>query len=123
MIKKKVITHDTSHTGIGKALRFQAPGFRTAWFSEGFNDYFSICVLANTGMLDKASFLDHLNEDNLKGHYTNPANTAPADSIEKYFWKSHNYESLSYERGFTYAFYLDNQIRQNCNCSKTFRDF
>lgn len=122
-MKKRVIAHETSHTWIGKVLRLQSKGFETAWFSEGFNDYISVFNLVKAGMMDETSFLNHLNVENLKSHYTNPVNQMPADSIEKHFWESHNYEVLSYQRGFIYAFYLDNQIRIKTNGNKNIRSF
>ncbi|WP_454801294.1 M1 family aminopeptidase [Mucilaginibacter phyllosphaerae] len=122
-MKKRVIAHETSHTWIGKAIRLQAKGFQTAWFSEGFNDYISVFNLVKAGMMGSTAFLHHLNIENLKSHYTNPANRMPADSIEKHFWESHNYEVLSYQRGFIYAFYLDNQIRITSNGNQNIRSF
>ncbi len=121
--KKEALAHEISHTWIGKALKIKAKGFETAWFSEGFNDYICVYNLVRTGMFDKNAYLYYLNEQNLKNHYTNPANTAPADSIEKYFWTNHNYELLSYQRGFIYAFYLDNQMRLASGGRKNIRHF
>lgn len=119
--KKEVIAHETSHTWIGHGLRFKSTGMENDWFSEGFNDYIAVYNLAGSGMIDKTEFLKYFNENEFHQHYTSPVNTAPADSIGKHFWTDGKYERLSYQRGFIYAFYLDNQIRIKSGGRKNIR--
>jgi hypothetical protein len=121
--KMEVIAHETSHKWIGNKVEIKQKGFEYMWFEEGFNDYVAICLLANTGMLSGSGFIAYINDKNLAPHYKSPVATAPADSIEKYFWVNHDYEKLPYQRGFIYAFYFDNQIRLASGGKKTIRDF
>jgi hypothetical protein len=121
--KKIVIAHETSHKWIGNKLQIKQKGMEYMWFEEGFNDYVQLCILAKTGMITQTGFLDYINTQNLAPHYKSPVRTAPADSIEKYFWVNHDYEKLPYQRGFIYAFYFDNQIRLASGGNKTIRDF
>jgi len=93
------------------------------WFNEGFNDYIAIYTLARSGLLDNKEFLSHVNDKNLRPHYTSPVGTMPGDSIMQNFFKSHFYEKLPYQRGFIYAFYLDNQIRIASGGKQTIRNF
>ncbi|MTH15827.1 M1 family aminopeptidase [Flavobacterium sp. LC2016-01] len=123
LLKKEVIAHETSHSWIGHGLKFKSSAMENLWFSEGFNDYISIFNLAGSTMIDKNEFLTYLNQNNLRPHYTSPVNTAPSDSIAKYFWKDGKYEKLSYQRGFIYAFYLDNQIRLSSKGKYNIRAF
>ena len=121
LLKKEVIAHETSHTWIGHTLKFKSVDMENEWFSEGFNDYTAVFNLAGGGMIDKSEFIKYMNDIELHPHYTSPVNQAPADSIAKYFWTDQKYERLSYQRGFIYAFYLDNQIRLRSGGHKNIR--
>jgi len=121
--KKILIAHETTHKWIGNKLKIKQKGMEYMWFEEGFDDYAQICILAKAGMINTREFLNHCNAENLAPHYQSPIRTAPADSIEKHFWVDHHYEVLPYQRGFIYAFYLDNQIRIASSGKKTIRDF
>lgn len=123
LLKKEVIAHETSHSWIGHGLKFKSSAMENLWFSEGFNDYIAVYNLAGSGMISSTEFLSYVNDNHLNPHYTSPVNTAPADSIAAHFWKDGKYEKLSYQRGFIYAFYLDNQIRLSSNGKYTIRAF
>ncbi|WP_109608654.1 M1 family aminopeptidase [Mucilaginibacter oryzae] len=121
-VKMETIAHEISHRWIGNKLTIQGTGMEYAWFEEGFNDYVDTYILAKTGMLSAEQFADYVNKT-LSAFYQNPVREAKADSITKYFWKNGNYERLPYQKGFIYAFYLDNQIRINSAGKYTLRDF
>ncbi len=123
LAKTEVIAHETTHKWIGNKLPIKQKGMEYMWFEEGFNDYIDTYILAETKMITKKEFIHYINNNNITPHYKSPVRTAPADSIAKYFWTNHYYEKLPYERGFIYAFYLDNQIRLASKGKKTIRDF
>jgi predicted metalloprotease with PDZ domain len=121
--KKRVLAHETSHSWIGNNMQIGTDEFDNQWFGEGFNDYVMLINLVNTGIQNKAEFLEYINKNNFLDHYTSPVKNAPNDSIATKFWTDKNYQTLPYKRGFIYAFYFDNQIRLMSNGKKTIRDF
>jgi predicted metalloprotease with PDZ domain len=121
--KRMVLAHETSHHWISGELHFKSVGMEYNWFHEGFNDYIAVYNLARSKMLSNAEFEQYLNDANLKPHYNSPVNELAADSIESKFWTNVYYERLSYQRGFIYAFYFDNQIRLATQGKKNIRDF
>ncbi|HEY3402739.1 MAG TPA: hypothetical protein VGK59_05080 [Ohtaekwangia sp.] len=121
--KTETIAHEVSHTWIGGRLKFKSVTMENEWFNEGVNDYVAIYHLAKAGILDSTAFLNYVNKEVFEPYYTNPHNTLPADSIEKYFWTSKDFEKIPYHRGFIYAFYLDNQIRLSSQGKYTLLNF
>lgn len=121
--KKRILAHETSHTYIGVKLTMLQTGMENNWFNEGFNDYAAIYNLVKSGIMSKAEFVEFVNDKNLKAHYTSPVNSVSGTTIEKNFWTDINYQVLNYQRGFIYAFYLDNKIRLASDGQKNIRDF
>ncbi len=121
--KTAIIAHEISHTWIGVRLRIASKGMENTWFGEGFNDYVAIYNLTQTGMFSSEDFLRYVNRDIFEPYYNNPENTLPGDAIEAGFWKNKNIEKIPYHRGFIYAFYLDQQIRQASEGKFTLQDF
>lgn len=116
-----VIAHETCHRWLGNNLQIKPDGEKYMWFKEGFNDYVATYLLATTGMVTKGQFVKYINEIRLKPYATSPVRFQPADSISAHFWSDNNYTQLSYNRGFIYAFYLDNQIRLASGNTKNLR--
>lgn len=123
LYKTRLISHEISHTWIGTRLTYKSVKMENNWFNEGFNDYIAVYNLVRTGLFDGKAFTDYINENNLKEHYNSPAATIPGDSVSTQFFTNHLYEKLPYQRGFIYAFYLDNQIRLASKGKKSIRDF
>lgn len=121
--KQTLLAHEISHNWIGSSLDIEGDGYDNQWFSEGFNDYVCIFNLARVGMFKSHDFLTYLNDENLTLHYSNPVRAASANTIKENFWADRNYEILPYNRGFIFAFYLDNQIRLASGEKYTLRDF
>lgn len=121
--KTRVIAHEVSHNWLGVRLKFESVGMENNWFNEGFNDYVAVCNLVRAGLYTKDDFLNYVNEGNLAAHYTSPVRNMPGDSIQVNFFKNKLYEKLPYQRGFIYAFYLDNQIRLASKGKNTLREF
>ncbi|KUJ61433.1 hypothetical protein AR687_13440 [Flavobacteriaceae bacterium CRH] len=123
VIKTHLIAHEVSHNWIGIQLKYQSQGMENNWFNEGFNDYIAVYNLVKTGFFDQKAFLNYMNDENLKPHYSSPIRTISGDSIEANFFKNSLYEKIPYQRGLIYAFYLDNQIRLASKGKKNIRDF
>jgi predicted metalloprotease with PDZ domain len=121
--KTQVISHEISHTWIGTRLKYGSIEMENNWFNEGFNDYIAVYNLARTGLFDDKAFVNYVNDNNLKAHYTSPVATIPGDSISTQFFTNILYQKLPYQRGFIYAFYLDNQIRLATKGKQNIRDF
>lgn len=122
--EKEVIAHETSHNWIGIKMMLGNDSFDHQWFGEGFNDYVTIINLARSKVFSKEEFLDYLNKDNFKEHYTSPVKDSTNASIAKNYWTDYkNFGKLPYRRGLIYAFYLDNQIRLASNGKFTLRNF
>lgn len=121
--KTQLIAYELSHTWIGIRLKYQSKGMENNWFNEGFNDYVALYNLARAGLVEKTSFLHHLNTENFAAHYRSPVRAMPGDSIEANFFRNNYYQKLPYQRGFIYAFYLDNQIRLATHGKQTLRHF
>jgi len=123
LYKTRIISHEISHTWIGTRLKYKSIKMENNWFNEGFNDYIAVYNLVRTGLFDQKAFLNYVNEVNLKEHYNNPVATIPGDSISNEFFTNDLYEKIPYQRGFIYAFYLDNQIRLATKGKQNIRDF
>jgi predicted metalloprotease with PDZ domain len=121
--KTRLIAHEVSHNWIGVNLKLEQTGMENNWFNEGFNDYIAVYNLVKAGLYSKNDFLSYVNKDNFRSHYTSPVGQVPGDSIENNFFKDHRYEVIPYQRGFIYAFYLDNQIRVASGGRKSLREF
>ena len=123
LYKTRIISHEISHTWIGTRLKYKSIKMENNWFNEGFNDYIAVYNLVRSGLFDQKAFLNYVNEENLKEHYSNPVATIPGDSISNQFFTNDLYEKIPYQRGFIYAFYLDNQIRLATKGKQNIRDF
>ena len=68
-------------------------------------------------------FYEEINNSQFLAHYKSSVREVHNDSIGKLFWTDNKIRNLPYQRGFIFAFYLDNQIRLGSNNTKTLRDF
>ncbi|RZJ76685.1 MAG: hypothetical protein EOO45_01405 [Flavobacterium sp.] len=123
LYKTRIISHEISHTWIGTRLKYKSIKMENNWFNEGFNDYIAVYNLVRTGLFDEKAFVNYMNEENLKEHYNSPVATIHGDSISNEFFTNDLYEKIPYQRGFIYAFYLDNQIRLATKGKRNIRDF
>jgi predicted metalloprotease with PDZ domain len=103
--------HEMMHHWIGNTIR-TADEEKQYWFSEGFTDYYQSKLRLRSGVLSTKQFIDEINNDLLKPYYESPVRNAPNDSMTyANFWNDRFYEKLPYQRGFLFAFLLDNQIK------------
>lgn len=107
-----LFSHELLHHWIGKKIN-NANEEAQYWFSEGFTDYYSYKLMLRSGEIATQKFLDLLNEEVLKPHYSSPVRSKPNSAITREkFWSDRNYEKLPYRRGLIYAFFLDTKIKQ-----------
>jgi predicted metalloprotease with PDZ domain len=92
------------------------------WFNEGFTDYTTWYLLAQSGTITTERFKAMV-KDTYNKLATNPVRNTPNEDIMKHFWENHNYEKLPYQRGAMFAAYIDKRIAELSNGSKTYRDF
>ncbi len=122
--EKLIIAHETSHSWIGLKLQIGTTSFENQWFGEGFNDYITIINMAKSKLLSPSEFMDYLNNENLKEHYSSPVREESNATIGAKYWLDYNnYGKLPYRRGLIYAFYLDNQIQLTSKGKSSLRDF
>jgi len=114
------ISHEIMHRNIGSG-GVSIDG-ENEWFNEGFTDYTTWYLLAQSGIITKERFREIVKETYTKLS-ANPVRTTPNEDIMKHFWENHDYEKLPYQRGAMFAAYLDKRIVTQSNGSKTYRDF
>lgn len=103
--------HEMMHHWIGNTIR-TADEEKQYWFSEGFTDYYQTKLRLRSGVLSTAQFIDEINNDVLAPYSQSPVRNMPNDSMTyAHFWNDKYYEKLPYQRGFLFAFLLDNHIK------------
>jgi predicted metalloprotease with PDZ domain len=109
-----VYVHELMHRWIGGKIE-NAAEEQQYWFSEGFTEYFTLKNSLRYGLIDVKEFLQNFNQDFMQAHYISPMKAMPNDSMNyTNFWSGNkDWEKLPYRRGCLYAFYLDNQLREN----------
>ena len=114
------ISHEIMHRYIGSGC--VAIDGENEWFNEGFTDYTTWYLLAQSGIITHERFKEIV-QDTYHKLSVNPAKNTPNADIMKHFWEDHNYEKLPYYRGSMFAAYIDKRIAELSNGSKTYRDF
>lgn len=106
-----LLSHEMFHHWVGNTIQNQNEE-KEYWFSEGFTDYYSYKLMLRTGMLTPTDFINKVNKEIIKPHYSSPNKSATNEEITKErFWSDYEWEKLPYRRGWLYAFYLDAQIK------------
>ncbi|MBX0289165.1 hypothetical protein K3G63_01875 [Hymenobacter sp. HSC-4F20] len=106
-----LLFHELMHTWIGHQIRIRKEE-RQYWFSEGFTEYFQTQLRLRTHLLTPAQYVAELNTEVVRPLYLSPVRNVPNDSLNyQRFWTSRDYEKLPYRRGFLFALYLDNQLK------------
>ncbi|PZQ60663.1 MAG: hypothetical protein DI570_13740 [Phenylobacterium zucineum] len=108
------IAHEHTHTWIAARTGRQASGpeqMATAWFHEGFSDFYMVRTLMRAGTITPEEAVGKLDEA-LRGYDANPSRTAPAAKIVAGFWSDRNIQRLPYQRGALLALKWDDDIRR-----------
>jgi|GEM_PF-690213 len=117
------ICHEAVHRWIGSGVNIGNSSFDHQWFGEGFTEYITMYTAINSGLMNLDEFYEEINNSQFLAHYKSSVREVHNDSIGKLFWTDNKIRNLPYQRGFIFAFYLDNQIRLGSNNTKTLRDF
>lgn len=106
-----LVSHEYFHNWLGGELTMPEPSEVYKWFSEGFTDYYSLKLLWAASLISPETFIAKLNAK-IRAYYLSPYfNKSNQDIVGKY-WSDPQMRTLSYERGLTIAFLLDNQISE-----------
>lgn len=108
------IAHEHTHTWIAGRTGSQPSGpeqMATAWFHEGFTDFYMVRTLLRAGEVTPAEAIGRLNES-LAGYDANPLRKADARRIVADYWKDRNVQRLPYQRGALLALKWDEAIRR-----------
>lgn len=105
--------HELMHEWIGGRIRNGCAGndMQMAWFSEGFTEYFALKNMLKGGFLSAEQYMDRLNERIFRGLYRSPLREAPNSMVAARFFLDPEVETLPYQRGCVFAFFLDNAIK------------
>jgi hypothetical protein len=107
-----LFAHEHLHNWIGGKIRKDQQGELNYWWSEGFTDYFSRVLALRSGGLSLKDFIDECDLF-FRQYYLSPVINEPNSRIQQDFWKNYDVEKLPYYRGFMFALYLNNLIKQN----------
>lgn len=110
--------HELMHHWVGTRIVNEQEE-KQYWFSEGFTDYFTLKNSLAYGLIGVSDFVKQLNQVAAE-HYASPIRSVPNDSLNyERFWNGgKEWEKLPYRRGFLYAFFLDNLIREKSGGQK-----
>jgi len=107
-----IISHEFFHTWIGQGLRMPEPEELYKWFQEGFTDYYAYKNLRNIRLLTENAFENKLNQILISYYLSSNFATANKELIGNY-WKDPSLKQLSYQRGLTIAFLIDEYLSKN----------
>ncbi len=116
----KHFSHEIVHNWIG--LKVYMDMHAHSWFNEGFTDYISWYILVREAFWDAENFVENFNKNILKPHYNSINKNIHNSKIIDKFWNPGEDNSLPYQRGALFAFYLDNQIRLKSSNKKNIRN-
>ena len=107
-----LFAHEHLHNWIGGGkIRNNEDEELNYWWTEGFTEFYSRLIALRSGGIDAENFIKESNQL-LRQYYLSPVNRESNLRIKKDFWKNHDIEKLPYYRGFVFAIYLNNMIKQ-----------
>jgi len=81
------------------------------WWTEGFTDYYARVLSLSAGSLSLENFVEWVNIL-LREYYQSAARNEPNQYIGNYFFEYHGFTRLAYIRGFTFALFLNDLIKE-----------
>ena len=109
-----LLAHEHLHNWTGKKIRNNLEGLNY-WWSEGFTDYYSRVLALSSSIITLEEFIEEFNQF-FEDYYLSPVINEPNSRIKDN--KDYAVEKLPHYRGFVFALYLDNFIKEN-NKSKS----
>ncbi len=115
--------HEMLHKWIGRTI-LNENEVEQYWFSEGFTDYYAYKLMLKNDRLNLTEYIDVINKEVIVPHYLDPVNSTPnAELTFEEYWSNYaKYMKLPYRRGLLYAFYIDNQIKEQSQYSRSLDD-
>ncbi|MBC2837724.1 M1 family aminopeptidase [Robiginitalea sp. SC105] len=107
-----LFNHELMHNWVGHSIENEAEEAQY-WFSEGFTEYYTAKNIAAFGIAgnDWGYYIEAVN-DKIRQMAASTVQGAPNSEINyENFWTNRDYQELPYNRGFLFAFYLDQEIR------------
>ncbi|WCR57000.1 M61 family peptidase [Rickettsia asembonensis] len=111
-----LLAHEHLHNWTGKKIRNNLGGLNY-WWSEWFTDYYSRVLALRAEVITLEEFVEAFNQF-FQYYYLSPVINEPNNLIKTDYWKDYAVQRLPYYRGFVFALYLDNLIKEN-NRSKS----
>jgi len=105
-----LFAHEHLHNWIGGKIKRDASDKLHYWWSEGFTDFYCRLIALRSKALNQDMFIDEVNKF-LRAYYFSPVNQEPNERIDKDFWHDQDVEKSPYYRGFVFALYLNNLIK------------
>ena len=106
-----LFAHEHMHNWIGGKIRNNEDEELNYWWTEGFTDFYSRLIALRSKDIDRDIFIKELNQF-LREYYLSLVNQEPNSRIKKDLWNNYDIERLPYYRGFVFAIYLNNMIKQ-----------
>jgi len=106
-----LLAHEHLHNWTGKKIHNNLEGLNY-WWSEGFTDYYARVLALRAKVIILEEFIEEFNQF-FKDYYLSPVINEPNNLIKTDYWKDYAVEKLPYYRGFVFALYLNNLIKEN----------
>ncbi len=118
-----ILAHEGLHTWIPRLIgalpeRDEALGY---WLSEGFTDFYRSRLLFHSRIWTEKDFAEDLNRV-LKAYAASPVRAAPNSRILAEFWSDQHIQRLSYQRGYLFALWSDEKVRDRGGLDAMLRD-
>ena len=112
---RHLFNHEMMHNWIGNRIRSGGGpnDMRFGWFSEGFTEYFTYKNMLNGGFITPDEYVETMNREFFKRLYSSSLGEEPNSLVSAGFFDSREKSDIVYKRGFVFAFYLDNAIKQS----------
>lgn len=117
-------SHEMMHNWIGNKIRCGSgpDDMKTAWFSEGFTEYFAVLSRRECGLISAAAFDSIAQNDFTNALAKSPVLHATNDDIAKGFFNNPDLRRLPYLRGFVFAKETDDWIHKKSGGKRSLKN-
>lgn len=109
-----LLAHEYLHNWIGRKINYfysNEPELNY-WWGEGFTDYYARVLALRSRVITIKEFVEEFNQF-FKDYYLSPVINEPNSKIKEDYWKDYAVNKLPYYRGFVFALYLNNLVKEN----------
>ena len=108
-----LLAHEHLHNWLGEKIHYNIKDEElNYWWSEGFTDYYSRVLALRSKVINMEEFVEEFNQF-FKDYYLSPVINESNSKIKDDYWKDYAVSKLPYYRGFVFALYLNNLIKEN----------